>query len=70
MEWMFPCSPDQTPRGWFATAVPLVVVGEPSRLFGIIIGGRAAPRVILPGKEIIEGALVAAGGIASDARCA
>ena len=42
-----------------AAAASLVVVGGASQLYGIIIGGQAAPLVIFPGKEIIEGALVA-----------
>ena len=46
-------------RGWTAIAAALVVVGGLSQLYGIIIGGQAAPLVIFPGKEIIEGALVA-----------
>ena len=44
---------------WIAAAAALVVVGGLSQLYGIIIGGQAAPLVIFPGKEIIEGALVA-----------
>ena len=46
-------------RGWTAAAAALVVVGGLSQLYGIIIGGQAAPLVIFPGKDIIEGALVA-----------
>ena len=42
-----------------AAAACLVVVGGLSQLYGIIIGGQAAPLVIFPGKEVIEGALVA-----------
>ena len=42
-----------------AAAACLVVVGGLSQLYGIVIGGQAAPLVIFPGKEIIEGALVA-----------
>ena len=30
-----------------------------SQLYSVIIGGQAAPLVIFPGKEVIEGALVA-----------
>ena len=46
-------------RRWIAAAASLVVVGGLSQLYGIIIGGQAAPLVIFPGKEVIEGALVA-----------
>ena len=46
-------------RGWTAVAAALVVAGGLSQLYGIIIGGQAAPLVIFPGKEVIEGALVA-----------
>ena len=46
-------------RGWTAAAASLVVVGGLSQLYGIIIGGQAAPLVIFPGKEVVEGALVA-----------
>ena len=46
-------------RGWTAAAAALVVVGGLSQLYGIIIGGQAAPLDIFPGKEVIEGALVA-----------
>ena len=46
-------------RGWIATAAALVVVGGLSQLHGVIIGGQAAPLDIFPGKEVIEGALVA-----------
>ena len=46
-------------RGWIAVAAALVVVGGLSQLYGIIIGGQAAPLDIFPGKEVIEGALVA-----------
>ena len=42
-----------------AAAACLVVVGGLCQLYGIIIGGQAAPLVIFPGKEVIEGALVA-----------
>ena len=45
-------------RGWIAAAAALVVVGGLSQLYGIIIGGQAAPLVIFPGKDIIEGALI------------
>ena len=45
--------------GWIAAAASLVVVGGLSQLYGIIIGGQAAPLVIFPGKEVVEGALVA-----------
>ena len=44
---------------WIAAAAALVVVGGLSQLYGIIVGGQAAPLVIFPGKDIIEGALVA-----------
>ena len=46
-------------RGWTAVAAALVVVGGLSQLYGIIIGGQAAPLLIFPGKEVIEGTLVA-----------
>ena len=46
-------------RGWTAAAAALVVVGGLSQLYGIIIGGQAAPLDIFPGKEVVEGALVA-----------
>ena len=46
-------------RGWTAAAASLVVVGGLSQLYGIIIGGQAAPLIIFPGKEVVEGALVA-----------
>ena len=46
-------------RGWIAVAAALVVLGGLSQLYGIIIGGQAAPLLIFPGKEVIEGALVA-----------
>ena len=46
-------------RGWIAAAATLVVAGALSQLYGIIIGGQAAPLVIFPGKDVIEGALVA-----------
>ena len=46
-------------RGRVAAAASLVVLGGLSQLYGIIIGGQAAPLVIFPGKEVIEGALVA-----------
>ena len=46
-------------RGWTAAAASLVVVGGLSQLYSVIIGGQAAPLVIFPGKEVIEGALVA-----------
>lgn len=46
-------------RGWIAAAAAFVVVGGLSQLYGVIIGGQAAPLVIFPGKEIIDGALVA-----------
>ena len=46
-------------RGWIAVAASLVVMGGLSQLYGIIIGGQAAPLLIFPGKEVIEGALVA-----------
>ena len=46
-------------RGQVGAAASFVVVGGMSQLYGIIIGGQAAPLVIFPGKEIIEGALVA-----------
>ena len=46
-------------RRWIAAAASLVVAGGLSQLYGIIIGGQAAPLVIFPGKEVIEGALVA-----------
>ena len=47
------------PRGWIAAAAALVVAGGLSQLHGIIIGGQAAPLDIFPGKDVIEGALVA-----------
>ena len=46
-------------RGWTAAAAALVVVGGLSQLYGIIIGGQAAPLDIFPGKEVIGGALIA-----------
>jgi len=46
-------------HGWTAAAAALVVVGGLSQLYGIIIGGQAAPLDIFPGKEVIEGALIA-----------
>ena len=46
-------------RGWIVAAAALVVAGGLSQLYGIIIGGQAAPLDIFPGKEVIEGALVA-----------
>ena len=46
-------------RGWTAAAASLVVLGGLSQLYSVIIGGQAAPLVIFPGKEVIEGALVA-----------
>ena len=46
-------------RGWIAVAASLVIVGGLSQLYGIIIGGQAAPLDIFPGKDVIEGALVA-----------
>ncbi len=46
-------------RGWVGSAAGLVVVGGLSQLYGIIIGGQAVPLLIFPGKEVIEGALVA-----------
>ena len=49
----------RTSRSWLAAAAALVVVGGLSQLYGIIIGGQAAPLVIFPGKDVIEGALVA-----------
>ena len=55
-------------RGRVAAAASLVVLGGLSHLYGIIIGGQAAPLVIFPGKDVIEGALVAgepAGYVAS-----
>ena len=45
--------------GWIGVAAALVVVGGLSQLYGIIIGGQAAPLVIFPGKDVIGGALVA-----------
>ena len=45
-------------RGWIGAAAGLVVVGGFSQLYGIVIGGQAAPLLIFPGKEVIEGALV------------
>ncbi len=52
--WRHPLS-----TGRIAAAASLVVVGGLSQLYGIVIGGQAAPLVIFPGKEVIEGALVA-----------
>ena len=46
-------------RGRVGSAAGLVVVGGLSQLYGIIIGGQAVPLLIFPGKEVIEGALVA-----------
>ena len=46
-------------RGSAAAAASLVVVGGLSQLYGIIIGGQAAPLAIFPGKEVVDGALVA-----------
>ena len=46
-------------RSWIAAAAALVVAGGLSQLYGIIIGGQAAPLVIFPGKDVIEGPLVA-----------
>ena len=46
-------------RGWVAVAASLVVAGGLSQLYGVVIGGQAAPLAIFPGKEVIEGALVA-----------
>ena len=46
-------------RGGMAAAASLVVLGGLSQLYGIVIGGQAAPLVIFPGKDVIEGALVA-----------
>ena len=46
-------------RGWTAAAAALVVVVGMSQIYGIIIGGQAAPLDIFPGKEVIKGALVA-----------
>ena len=45
-------------RGWIGAAAGLVVVGGFSQLYGIVIGGQAAPLLIFPGKEVVEGALV------------
>ena len=45
-------------RGWLAVAAALVAAGGWSQLYGIIIGGQAAPLLIFPGKDVIEGALV------------
>ena len=45
--------------GRVAAAAALVVAGGLSQLYGIVIGGQAAPLAIFPGKEVIEGALVA-----------
>ena len=45
--------------GRIAAAASLVVVGGLSQLYGIVIGGQAAPLAIFPGKDVIEGALVA-----------
>jgi len=52
--WRSPLS-----KGRIAAAASLVVVGGLSQLYGIVIGGQAAPLTIFPGKEVIEGALVA-----------
>ena len=46
-------------RGWVAAAAALVVLGGLCQLYGVIIGGQAAPLAIFPGKEVVEGALVA-----------
>ena len=46
-------------RRWIAAAASLVVAGGLSQLYGIIIGGQAAPLVIFPDKEVVDGALVA-----------
>ncbi len=43
---------------WIVSAAGLTVVGGLAWLHGIVIGGQAAPLVIFPGKDIIEGALV------------
>ena len=45
--------------GRIAAAASLVVMGGLSQLYGIVIGGQAAPLAIFPGKDVIEGALVA-----------
>ena len=45
-------------RGWIGAAAGLVVVGGFSQLYGIVIGGQAAPLLIFPGKEVVEGALI------------
>ena len=45
-------------RRWIGAAAGLVVVGGFSQLYGIIIGGQAAPLLIFPGKDIVEGALI------------
>ena len=52
--WPLPLSRRRT-----AAAACLVAVGGLSQLYGIIIGGQAAPLAIFPGKEVLEGALVA-----------
>ena len=52
--WRSPLS-----KGRITAAASLVVVGGLSQLYGIVIGGQAAPLTIFPGKEVIEGALVA-----------
>ena len=46
-------------RGWVTAAAGLVVLGGLCQLYGIIIGGQAAPLAIFPGKDVVEGALVA-----------
>ena len=46
-------------RSRVATAASLVVAGGLSQLYCIIVGGQAAPLVIFPGKEVVDGALVA-----------
>ena len=45
-------------RRWVAAAATLVTAGGLSQLYCIVIGGQAAPLVIFPGKEVIEGSLV------------
>ena len=50
--------PRPASRGRIGAAAALVVAGGLSQLYGIVIGGQAAPLVIFPGKEVIEGALV------------
>ena len=45
--------------GRIAVAAGLVAGGGLSQLYGIVIGGQAAPLMIFPGKEVVEGALVA-----------